>query len=267
MDWGTKIFNFGRHEVKNFLVANALYWLERYHIDGLRVDAVASMLYLDYSRKAGEWMPNKYGGRENLEALEFLREFNTVAHREHPGRVDHRRGIHRVPRRVAPRASGRRRLLVQMEHGVDERHAASIRRKDPVYRRHEHSKITFSFVYAWTENFILPISHDEVVHGKKSLLDKMPGDEWQKRANYRLFLGVHDGAPGQETHVHGLRIRPVARMARERAARLATAAESQTRGLQDLNRELARLYRELAAVPRQRLRPGRLPLGRSAQCR
>ena len=126
-DWGTKIFNYGRHEVKNFLVANALYWMERYHIDGLRVDAVASMLYLDYSRKAGEWLPNKYGGRENLEALEFLREFNTVAHREHPGVLTIAEESTAFPGRLAPRASRRRGFFLQVEHGVDERHSALLR--------------------------------------------------------------------------------------------------------------------------------------------
>ena len=194
-DWGTLIFNYGRHEVRNFLLTNALFWLESFHIDGLRVDAVASMLYLDYSRKAGEWVPNQYGGRENLEAIDFLREFNNITHQRFPGSGDHRGGIHRVARSEPADLGRRARLHLQVEHGLDARHP-DLRRKDPVYRRWEHQHLTFSMLYAFNENFVLPFSHDEVVHGKGSLMQKVPGDEWQKAATLRAlyaFMFVHPG--------------------------------------------------------------------------
>ena len=179
-DWGTLIFDFGRPEVRNFLVANALFWLDRYHIDGLRVDAVASMLYLDYSRKAGEWMPNQYGGRENLEAIAFLREVNERVVRALPRRRHHRRGVDGLGRRHAPDLPGRARLRLQVGHGLDARHARATSPQDPIHRRFHHNRLTFRMLYVFTENFVLPLSHDEVVHGKGSLLGKMPGDDWQQ---------------------------------------------------------------------------------------
>jgi len=244
MDWGTKIFNFGRHEVKNFLVANGLYWLERYHVDGLRVDAVASMLYLDYSRKAGEWLPNKYGGRENLEALEFLREFNTVAHREHPGVLTMAEESTAFPGVSRPVHLGGVGFSFKWNMGWMN-DSLEYFTKDPVYRRHEHSKITFSIIYAWTENFILPISHDEVVHGKKSLLDKMPGDEWQKRANYRLFLAYMTAHPGKKLMFMGSEFGQWHEWREHQQLDWPLLQNPKHRGLQDLNRELARLYRVL----------------------
>ena len=196
-DWNTLIYNFGRTEVRNFLVGNALYWLERYGVDGLRVDAVASMLYRDYSRKSGEWVPNVHGGRENLEAISFLQRMNEVVGVERGQAVTLAEESTAFPQVSRPVFTGGLGFHYKWNMGWMHDSLQYIER-DPVHRRHHHGEITFSLVYAFTENFVLPISHDEVVHGKGSMLTKMPGDAWQKFANLRAYYGFMWGHPGKK---------------------------------------------------------------------
>ena len=197
MDWGTLIFNFGDSQVRNFLVANALYWLEEFHIDGLRVDAVASMLYLDYSREEGQWLPNQYGGRENLEAIAFLQEVNATAYKRNPGIIMIAEESTSWPGVTKPTTSSGLGYGMKWNMGWMN-DTLRYMQEDPINRSYHHNLLTFGLVYAFSESFLLPISHDEVVHGKGSLLNKMPGDHWQKLANLRVYLAFMWAHPGKQ---------------------------------------------------------------------
>ncbi len=196
-DWGTLVFNFGRYEVRNFLVANALYWLEEFHVDGLRVDAVASMLYLDYSRNAGEWLPNVHGGRENLEAIDFLRQMNDAVRLTHPGCVTIAEESTAWPGVTHATAEGGLGFTFKWNMGWMHDTLEYLRR-DPIHRRYHQDELTFAMIYEHSERFVMPLSHDEVVHGKGSLYDKMPGDPWQKLANLRLLFTYQCARPGKQ---------------------------------------------------------------------
>ncbi|UUU30814.1 1,4-alpha-glucan branching enzyme [Streptomyces sp. CA-210063] len=257
-DWGTLEFDYGRREVRNFLVANALYWCEEYHIDGLRVDAVASMLYLDYSREPGQWTPNEHGGRENLDAVAFLQEMNATVYRRVPGVVTIAEestawdGVTRATHHVGPGGFGG--LGFGLKWNMGWMHdSLGYMSKEPVHRKHHHHEMTFSMVYAYSENYVLPISHDEVVHGKGSLVSKMPGDWWQRRADHRAYLGFMWAHPGKQLLFMGQEFAQGAEWSEAHGPDWwlldpAYGAEADHRGVRDLVRDLNTTYRRTPAL-------------------
>ena len=246
-DWGTLIFNFGRNEVRNFLIANARYWIEEFHVDGLRVDAVASMLYLDYSRREGEWLPNRHGGRENLEAISFLREFNEVVHADYPGVITAAEESTAWPGVSRPTVSGGLGFTFKWNMGWMH-DTLDYFGKDPVFRRYHHHQLTFAFLYAWSENFVLPLSHDEVVHGKASLLGRMPGDRWQQFANLRALLAWMWAHPGKKLLFMSSELGQWSEWAHDRSIDWHLLAEPEHAGVQRLVRDLGARYRERPAL-------------------
>ncbi len=246
-DWGTAIFNYGRREVRNFLVANALYWLDEFHADGLRVDAVASMLYLDYSRKEGEWLPNRFGGRENLDAIDFIREVNTLIYQAHPGALMIAEESTSWPGVSHPTYTGG--LGFGMKWNMGWMHdTLDYFGHDPVHRRFHHNTLTFSMVYAWSENFLLPLSHDEVVHGKGSLLARMPGDDWRKFANLRALFGYQWAHPGKQLLFMGSEWGQRAEWNADRSLDWFLLEQPLHRGIQQLVKDLNLAYRSEPAL-------------------
>ena len=264
-DWNTAIYNFGRSEVHSYLVNNALYWAEIFHLDGLRVDAVASMLYLDYSRKAGEWIPNERGGRENLEAVRFLQDMNRVVYGHHPGVVTIAEESTSWPKVSQPVHEGGLGFGFKWNMGFMHDTLEYFAR-EPIHRKHHHNEITFGLLYAFSENFVLPLSHDEVVHGKGTLLAKMAGDDWQKFANLRAYYAFMWGYPGKKLLFMGQEFAQRERMERGASARLASA---RPRTASRRARPRARPQLSLPLAPGAacaRLRAGRLLLaGRRRQ--
>jgi 1,4-alpha-glucan branching enzyme len=240
-DWGTYVFDFGRREVRNFLVANALYWCEEFHIDGLRVDAVASMLYLDYSRPEGEWLPNVHGGRENLEAISFLQEMNSTVYKRVPGVVTVAEESTSCPGVSRPAHLGGLGFGFKWNMGWMHDTLDYVSRK-PVHRFHHHHQMTFSMMYAYAENFVLPLSHDEVVHGKGSLLRKMPGDRWQQLANVRCLLAYMWAHPGKQLLFMGGELGQESEWAEGRSLDWWLLDEPAHRGVQTLVRDLNQAY-------------------------
>jgi 1,4-alpha-glucan branching enzyme len=253
-DWGTLVFNYGRNEVRNFLISNALYWIEEFHLDGLRVDAVASMLYLDYSREQGEWVPNEFGGRENIDAIGFLKELNTVVHAEHPGVLMIAEESTAWPGVSAPTYLGG--LGFGFKWNMGWMHDTLLYfSKDPVHRRFHHNELIFSLVYAWTENFVLPLSHDEVVHGKGSLVSKMPGDKWQRHANLRALLAYMWAHPGKQLLFMGGEIAQEREWSHDHSIDWHLMDDSAHAGVQRLVADLNQVYRASPALWEQDVSP------------
>ena len=249
-DWNTLIYNLGRTEVRNFLVGNALYWLERFGVDGLRVDAVASMLYKDYSRKEGEWIPNAYGGRENLDAIAFLKRMNEVVGVERAQAITLAEESTAYPAVSRPTYAGGLGFHYKWNMGWMHDTLQYIER-DPIYRQHHQGELTFSMVYAYNENFVLPISHDEVVHGKGSLLNKMPGDRWQKMANMRVFLGYMFGHPGKKLLFMGCEFAQEREWNHDHSLDWHLLQQPDHAGVQQLVRDLNKLYKATPALYEQ----------------
>ncbi len=265
-DWGTLEFDYGRREVRNFLVANAVYWCEEYHLDGLRVDAVASMLYLDYSREEGQWSPNEHGGRENLDAVAFLQEMNATLYRRCPGVITIAEestawdGVTRPTHHVGSDGFGG--LGFGFKWNMGWMHDSLVyMSKDPVHRRYHHDEMTFSMVYAYSENYLLPISHDEVVHGKQALVAKMPGDWWQQRANHRAYLGFMWAHPGKQLLYMGQEFAQGAEWSEAHGPDWwlldpSYGAQSDHRGVRDLVRDLNCGYARTPALWQRDTDPG-----------
>jgi 1,4-alpha-glucan branching enzyme len=246
-DWKSHIFNYGRHEVRSFLLSNALFWLDKYHVDGIRVDGVASMLYLDYSRKKGEWIPNQFGGRENLEAISLLRRFNEEVYKNFPdvqtiAEESTDWAMVSRPTYIGGLGFGMKWDMGWMHDTLD------YITKDPIHRKYHHNKLTFRMLYAFSENFVLPLSHDEVVHGKASLLSKMPGDEWQKFANFRLLFSYMFTQPGKKLLFMGDEFGQWREWNHETSIDWHLLQFDRHRALQKLVGDLAHLYRREPAL-------------------
>ena len=246
-DWNTYIFNYGRTEVRSFLLSSAMFWLDKYHVDGLRVDAVASMLYLDYSRRAGEWIPNQFGGRENLEAIDFLRRMNAEAYGQHPGIQMYAEESTAWPMVSRPNYVGGLGFGMKWDMGWmhDTLQYFSL---DPIHRKYHHSQLTFRMLYSFHENFVLPLSHDEVVHGKGSLIGKMPGDEWQRFANLRLLYGYMFAQPGKKLLFMGDEFGQVREWTHDSSLEWHVLQYPVHRGMQAWVEQLNRVYRQEAAL-------------------
>ena len=246
-DWGTLVFNLGRNEVRNFLLASALYWLDEYHIDGLRVDAVASMLYLDYSKREGEWIPNKYGGRENLESIDFIRRMNEAVYGQFPGCFTMAEESTAWPGVTLPTHMGGLGFGFKWNMGWMN-DTLEYFSKNPVHRSHHHNTLTFSMLYAHSENFVLPLSHDEVVHGKSSLLNKLPGDEWQKFATLRLLMAYMYTHPGKKLLFMGTELAPEHEWNHDFGFDWGAYLDPMRGGLRTLMRDVGKLYLESPAL-------------------
>jgi 1,4-alpha-glucan branching enzyme len=246
-DWKTYIFNYGRSEVRSFLMSSAMFWLDKYHVDGLRVDAVASMLYLDYSRKQGEWIPNKFGGRENLDAIDFLRRFNQEVYKEHPDVQTTAEESTSWPMVSRPVYLGGLGFGLKWDMGWMH-DTLEYFRNDPIHRKYHHNQLTFRMLYSFHENFVLPLSHDEVVHGKGSLIGKMPGDEWQRFANLRLLFAYMYAQPGKKLLFMGCEFGQVREWAHDSSLEWDVVQYPVHRGVQAWMEQLNRLYRSEPAL-------------------
>jgi 1,4-alpha-glucan branching enzyme len=246
-DWKTLIFNYGRDEVRSFLLSSAMFWLDKYHVDGLRVDAVASMLYLDYSRKPGEWLPNKYGGRENLEAIEFLRQFNVETYKEYPGIQTYAEESTAWPMVSRPIYLGGLGFGFKWDMGWMH-DTLQYFSHEPIHRKFHHNQLTFRMLYGFTENFVLPLSHDEVVHGKGSLIGKMPGDEWQRFANLRLLFGYMFAQPGKKLMFMGDEFGQVREWAHDSSLEWDVLQYPVHHGMQNWVEQVNRVYRSEPAL-------------------